>query len=115
MLENSPARFDVNFAGPKDSDVDEDSLKDVKTETPHTNAQSIFKPLCNFIAGGGRYMGFCLGAYLAEITRKGAQVRKEDDRVIQVDWTFSNCTTEKGRWLNFQEGAYVEYFGNRQS
>ncbi|OAG00665.1 uncharacterized protein CC84DRAFT_1168725, partial [Paraphaeosphaeria sporulosa] len=33
MLENSPARFDVNFAGPKDSDVDEDSLKDVKVFT----------------------------------------------------------------------------------
>lgn len=72
-------------------------------------------------------MGFCLGAYLAgtgpgygltpsgttvgsDITRRGAQVTDDEDTVIQVDWTFSNGSLEKNKWLYFQEGAYIEVF-----
>lgn len=82
-----------------------------------------------FVQNGGRYMGFCLGAYLAgpqsglgllpkgakvdsECTRRGAQVNSTDDTVIQVDWRFStgdkNGETDKNRWLYFQEGAAVQ-------
>ncbi|KAF2440882.1 hypothetical protein P171DRAFT_446832 [Karstenula rhodostoma CBS 690.94] len=61
-------------------------------------------------------MGFCLGAYLAgtdvgsEIMQRGSQVENDEDTAIQVDWTFTNGTKDKGRWLYFQEGAYVEEF-----
>jgi len=80
----------------------------------------------NFVAGGGRYLGVCLGAFLAghspglglipkgdnvvrEIDQKGAQVDDEEDTTIQTDWTFSTGDkrgkTEKRRWLYFQDGA----------
>lgn len=80
----------------------------------------------DFVARGGWYLGFCLGAFLAgpdtgfglipegdkaarEIERPNAQVDDIDDTVIQVDWTFSagkkQGTTERERWLYFQDGA----------
>ncbi|KAM0696893.1 hypothetical protein Q7P36_002964 [Cladosporium allicinum] len=80
----------------------------------------------NFVAGGGRYLGVCLGAFLAghnpglglipkgdnvvrEINQKGAQVDDEKDTTIQTDWTFSTGDkrgkTESRRWLYFQDGA----------
>lgn len=80
----------------------------------------------DFVARGGWYLGFCLGAFLAgpdtgfglipegdkaarEIERPNAQVDDIDDTVIQVDWTFSTGkkqgTTERERWLYFQDGA----------
>lgn len=80
----------------------------------------------DFVANGGHYLGFCLGAYLAgddpgfgllpkgdkavrEIKRRGAQVNDTSDTVIQVDWSFSTGDkqgkTDDGRWLFFQDGA----------
>lgn len=80
----------------------------------------------DFVARGGWYLGFCLGAFLAgpdtgfglipegdkaarEIERPNAQVDDMEDTVIQVDWTFSTGkkqgTTERERWLYFQDGA----------
>jgi hypothetical protein len=82
----------------------------------------------NFVASGGRYMGICLGAFLAghntgfglipvgdeivrEIDRSDAQVNSEEDTTIETDWTFSSypkCgATEYGRWLYFQDGAAI--------
>ncbi|CAD0109391.1 unnamed protein product [Aureobasidium uvarum] len=80
----------------------------------------------DFVARGGWYMGFCLGAYLAgpkngfgllpegdrimrAIVRPHSQVRDSQDAVIQVDWSFTTGqnrgTTERKRWLYFQDGA----------
>lgn len=80
----------------------------------------------DFVANGGWYLGFCLGAYLAgptkgfdllsegvrvtrEIKRPHSQVRSMKDTVIQVDWSFTTGknrgTTERKRWLYFQDGA----------
>ncbi|KAK4502095.1 hypothetical protein PRZ48_007906 [Zasmidium cellare] len=80
----------------------------------------------DFVNNGGRYLGFCLGAYLAghdpgfnllrpqddadeETSQPGAQVDDEEDTVIQVDWTFSTGSkkgqTDHRRWLYFQDGA----------
>lgn len=81
--------------------------------------------LREFVASGGRYVGFCLGAYMAghdpgfsllppsddviqEITEPGSQVTDEEDTVIQVDWTFGTGKTEKGRWMYFQDGPAFE-------
>lgn len=83
----------------------------------------------NFVSGGGRYLGFCLGAYLAgytpgfgllpegadtdsEISQPGAQVKSEEDTVIQVNWTFGHGSragqTQRDVWLYFQDGAVLE-------
>lgn len=81
----------------------------------------------DFVAGGGRYLGFCLGAYLAghspglgllpknsdtdsESDQKGAQVKNDKDAVIQVDWTFTagdKASQTVKRWIFFQEGAVI--------
>lgn len=86
------------------------------------------KIIQDFVAGGGHYLGFCVGAYLAgpdegfnlfpsgvradqEIDQRNSQVDDEEDTVIHVDWTFSSgdkqCKTEKNRWLYFQDGAAI--------
>lgn len=80
----------------------------------------------NFVRNGGRYLGFCLGAYLAghdpgfdllssnddadeETSQPGSQVKGDEDTVVQVDWTFSSepkkGQTDLKRWLYFQDGA----------
>jgi glutamine amidotransferase-like uncharacterized protein len=88
-------------------------------------------PLQDWVAGGGRYLGFCLGAYLAgnspgyglvpkgvdvrsEITKPNSPVRDDEDTVIQVDWIFRNGSKNNNRWLYFQEGAYITEFDPRE-
>lgn len=92
-------------------------------------AQAWAPALRDFISHGGRYVGFCLGAYLAghdpgyslipqgddvsqEIEEPGSQVDDEDDTIIQVDWTFATGKkagkTEAKRWLYFQDGPMFE-------
>lgn len=88
------------------------------------------KTIRDFVNGGGRYMGFCLGAYLAgksaldllpsgidvasEILQENAQVDGNEDTIVQVDWIFnastSNPRSEKARWMYFQEGATMKGF-----
>lgn len=85
----------------------------------------------DFVAKGGRYLGFCLGAYLAsdspglgllpkeaevdaESDQPGAQVPDDRDAVIQVDWRFSSGKvagqTTKNRWIYYQEGSMLKDF-----
>lgn len=87
-----------------------------------------------FVSRGGRYVGFCLGAYLAghtpgfgllprgadtdaENDQAGAQVTTAADAIVQVDWRFATGPqagrTAAGRWLYFQEGAVIR--GLRES
>jgi glutamine amidotransferase-like uncharacterized protein len=94
------------------------------------------KAIRQFVSGGGRYMGFCLGAFLAghtpgygllpksidtdaENSQKGTQVRRsEKDTIIQVDWTVSAQSDDVGndkeesrkRWVYFQDGAVMKGF-----
>lgn len=71
----------------------------------------------DYIASGGRYLGFCLGGYLAGatpgfallpgdtdqyITSPGATVRSERDTVVEVSW----CG--RRRCLYFQDGPVFE-------
>ncbi|MFG1645937.1 BPL-N domain-containing protein [Amycolatopsis sp. NPDC049252] len=66
-----------------------------------------------FVEGGGRYLGFCLGGYLAGATpgfgllpgdtdryidTEGATVDHDDDTVVKVRWR------GRGRRLYFQDG-----------
>lgn len=83
----------------------------------------------NYVFRGGRYAGFCLGAYLAgrgpgfdllppdsdtdeESIQPGAQVKNHRDTVIQVDWWFRTGARrgqlQNGRWMYFQDGAVMK-------
>lgn len=85
----------------------------------------------DFVANGGHYLGFCLGAYMAgdspglallpgdteisaESDEKDAQVKDDRDTVIQVNWAFSSGVnagqTAMNRWIYFQEGSLVKNF-----
>lgn len=35
-------------------------------------------------------------------------MKDDDDTIIQVDWTFKSGTTQKGRWVYFQEGTLID-------
>ncbi len=81
----------------------------------------------DYVANGGHYMGFCVGAYLAsndpgfallpngdnvdeEVEQPNPQVKTRNDTVINVNWTFSTGDeagkTQK-RWVYFQDGAVM--------
>lgn len=82
----------------------------------------------DFVSRGGRYLGFCLGAYLAghtpgfgllpsgtdtdaENDQRGAQVKTDKDTIIQVHWRFTTGSNAgqmaEDRWIYFQEGAVI--------
>ncbi|KAJ4005554.1 hypothetical protein NW752_002387 [Fusarium irregulare] len=138
LLESSPSHFKVIYAGPKEAvDVTDETLRDATIyahgggpnwEKAYRQTKRYEKSIQKFVRGGGHYLGFCLGAYLAgpndgynllpdglrtdqEITRRGAQVDDEDDTVIQVDWTFESGKVDKNRWLYFQDGVVIKGFG----
>jgi glutamine amidotransferase-like uncharacterized protein len=79
-----------------------------------------------YVAGGGNYLGFCLGAFLTgsspgfgllslgddvvrEIEQDGAEIDDDSNATIEIDWAFSTGpkrgTTEHHRRLFFQDGA----------
>ncbi|KAJ4286502.1 hypothetical protein N0V90_013202 [Kalmusia sp. IMI 367209] len=141
LLQSSSLNFSVAYAGPNEEvDVNKQSLEGAQVfafgggpdlEDAYKEVENFKKPLQDFVAAGGHYLGFCLGAYLAgstpgfellpdginvgsEVGRPGSQVGNENDTVIQVDWTFNNGQTEKNKWLYFQDGAYVTEFESEQ-
>lgn len=79
----------------------------------------------DWVSNGGRYLGICLGAYLAgpedgfnllpegnkvfrEIEEPDTQVEGMDNAVIQLYWTFqtgSNQSKTQEQWVFFQDGA----------
>lgn len=100
-------------------------------ESSWKELKPIAKDIRNFIANGGRYLGFCLGAYLAgnrpglallpkgteidgECWQPGAQVTDDSDTVIQANWRFSSGAnagrTVINRWIFYQEGNLVKNF-----
>lgn len=82
------------------------------------------KAIQNFVSNGGRYLGFCLGAYFAgtpgfdflpsgdntneECTQPGASVKNRSNTIIEVDWHFTTgakAGETETRWMFFQDGA----------
>jgi glutamine amidotransferase-like uncharacterized protein len=135
LLEKSPSNFDIVYAGPhEDVDVNSDTLQDAQVyahgggpdlHEAYDLTKQYQSAIRNFVRSGGHYLGFCLGAYLAgpsdgygllpdgvstarEIKQNGAQVKTDDDTIIQVNWTFTNGSTENARWLYFQDGVVVQ-------
>ncbi|KAM3562732.1 hypothetical protein MY1884_001634 [Beauveria asiatica] len=138
LLESSSHNFQVAYVGPKD--ITADSLKTVEVlafpgGADVDNLWKVLKPVAqpirSFVAGGGRYLGFCLGAYIAghspglgllpsstdvspECDEEDAQVRDDRDTVIQIHWAFSSGSnagkTATDRWIYYQEGNFVKNF-----
>ncbi|KAM0452582.1 hypothetical protein ACHAPV_009343, partial [Trichoderma viride] len=138
LLSTSSLGFNITFVGPQEA-VNISSqvltLMDVYAqpgggdlEDAWKEVQQYAKPIQDFVSNGGRYMGFCVGAYLAgrspgfglvpqgddvyqEIAQPGAQFNTTDDTIINVDWTFSTGDAagkmQQKRWLYFQDGAVM--------
>ncbi|KAF2158593.1 hypothetical protein M409DRAFT_30923 [Zasmidium cellare ATCC 36951] len=136
LLESSCRKINVTYVGPNEEiDITAESLSEADIYV-HPGGGGLddawkhmkqYKPVIrDFVQNGGRYLGFCLGAYLAghdpgfdllssqddadeEVSQSGAQVDDEADTVIQVDWTFASGPkkgkTDHKRWLYFQDGA----------
>lgn len=117
ILLQTEARLTSN--APTRSDLD-DAWAETKAYAPSIR---------DFVSRGGRYLGFCLGAYLAghtpgfgllppgadtdaENEQEGAQVTTDEDTIIQVDWTYMAGAkagqTAKDQWVFFQEGAVIQ-------
>ncbi|KAL9562722.1 hypothetical protein ACKAV7_013286 [Fusarium commune] len=133
LLVSSPSNFEVVFAGPNEPIDVIEALKGATVyahgggpnwSKAYRSTKKYEKAIQEFVKSGGHYLGFCLGAYLAgpvngynllpkgvdaeqEIKRRGAQVKGEDDTVINVDWTFESGNTEDKRWLYFQDGVVI--------
>ncbi|CAI6021693.1 unnamed protein product [Clonostachys chloroleuca] len=137
LLTNSEYNFKVTYAGPTEEvDLSPELLSQASiyaypggpdVERSWKELKEHGDTIRNFVLAGGRYMGFCLGAYLAgqsalnllpegidvgsEIQRDNSQVKGPEDTTIQVDWTFNastgNSRLDQGRWAYFQEGAVV--------
>ncbi len=135
LLRTSPSQYEVKYAGPKEEvAITAERLAEVDVFAvpggPGGTWSKYLKPYKNivrdFVADGGRYMGFCLGAYFAgrpgfnflpshgqtneECTQPGAQVKNRTNTMIQVDWTYQEGPkagqTEK-QWMFFQDGAVI--------
>ncbi|EXU96775.1 biotin-protein ligase domain protein [Metarhizium robertsii] len=145
LLESSPRRFEVQYAGPSEAvQVSHETLSESISifqlvTPPHLDdawaeTRAFAPAIRRFVSRGGRYVGFCLGAYLAghtpgfgllprgadtdaENDQDGAQVTTDADAIVQVDWRFATGPqagrTAAGRWLYFQEGAVIR--GLRES
>lgn len=144
LLETSVSNFKVTYVGPEEKvDMTRETLRgvDVFAQPGGGNISETWphmKPYKNlirdFVSGGGRYMGFCLGAYLAgrpgydilpgrsntdeECIQQGAQVKNRKNTMIQVDWEFTTGAdagkTEK-LWQFFQDGAVIDLKGDAET
>ncbi|KID85300.1 biotin protein ligase [Metarhizium guizhouense ARSEF 977] len=144
LLESCPRRFEVQYAGPSEAvQVSHETLSEVDLyaqpggpdlDDAWAETRAFAPAIRRFVSRGGRYVGFCLGAYLAghtpgfgllprgadtdaENEQEGAQVTTDADAIVQVDWRFATGPqagrTAAGRWLYFQEGAVIR--GLRES
>ncbi|MBO0779503.1 MAG: hypothetical protein J2P37_11815 [Ktedonobacteraceae bacterium] len=126
LLQSSRWNFDVQYVGPKErlqlspatlqaaalyaqpggSDDLDQAYRQLKG-----NAQDIR----NYVASGGRYLGLCMGGYLAGqtpgfhllpgdtdqfISSPGASVRTDDDTIVDVRWR------GQPRTMYFQDGPF---------
>lgn len=123
LLAGSPYGFDVRFVGPKeDLRLTGDVLATAalyaqpgggELGPAYRRMRRYRSDIRAYVAGGGRYLGFCLGGYLAGrtpgfallpgdtdqyIRTRRATVRTTDDTVVEVTWR------GRRRYLFFQDG-----------
>ncbi len=128
MLKNSPARFRIRYVGPKEKIkltaaafvgatvyVQPGGMQEISTANKLLG-KSARKAIRNFVKSGGRYLGICMGGYLAGsgpgmgllapgnsyqyVGSKGAAAKTTADTVIPI--TFNG----KKRMVFFQDGPY---------
>ncbi|QUH03286.1 hypothetical protein HUO13_22825 [Saccharopolyspora erythraea] len=124
LLSSSPRRFDIRYVGPKERlELSPRTLASATLyiqpgggglKRGYRAMKSYKKAIREFVGDGGRYVGFCLGGYLAGaspgfallpgdtdqyISTCGATVRSTDETVVEVLWR------GRARYLYFQDGA----------
>jgi hypothetical protein len=127
MLTRSPWNFEIVIAGPDGDLPVREALAgaDVRLYGQPGGAgddESAFRrqkrdksAIRQFVAAGGRYLGICMGAFLAEpgffnifpgradeyYSSKGAAVTTADPALVEVDWRGQR------RAMYFQDGAFL--------
>lgn len=123
LLENGPTRFRVQYCGPDESrPLSRRALADaalyaqpgggsIAQAWPHLEEHA--RTVRRFVADGGAYLGFCLGAYLASpqwgfgvfegsavryINTPGSSVHDTSDAIVDVTWRGEHKT------MYFQDG-----------
>lgn len=129
LLNQAEPDLAVTFVGPEDTALTEDLLATATVYAqPGGNGtvedawSAVGKDadlIVDYVQGGGRYLGFCMGGYLAGtgpgfgllpgqswqyIATDGADVRSDVDTVVEVDWEGED------RWLYFQDGPSFTLF-----
>lgn len=141
LLRKSPMRYKVHYLGPnEDHDINSATLSHLDVfawpgggddeNTDYKKVESYTKDIQDYVQNGGRYAGFCLGAFFArgpmqnqtffgllpqgsftsgERFQPGAQTSSANDTIILTDWTFGSGPkkgqTVKDRWQYFQDGG----------
>jgi glutamine amidotransferase-like uncharacterized protein len=126
LLQSSKWGFDVRYVGPNESlQLSDQTLKmatlyvqpggDGTVEEAFAYLQDSAPAIRDFIASGGRYLGLCMGGYLAGsdpgfniipgdtdefITTRQASVKTEADTVTPILWR------NRQRYMYFQDGPY---------
>jgi len=127
LLASSAHGFDVRFVGPKERlGITSDVLAGAalyaqpgggELGPAYRRMRRYRDTIRDYVAAGGRYLGFCLGGYLAGQTpgfgllpgdtdqyvrTKRATVRTTDDTVVELRWRGSQ------RYLFFQDGPVFQ-------
>ncbi|MFI5781382.1 BPL-N domain-containing protein [Nocardia sp. NPDC051570] len=127
LLAASDRGFDIHFTGPRERvPLSSDSLARAALyaqpggdtlEQAYRHLRDQREAIRGFVGGGGRYLGFCLGGYLAGATpgfallpgdtdqyidTRRATVRTEDNTVVEVRWR------GRSRQLFFQDGPHFD-------
>ncbi len=127
LLQSSKWNFDVKYVGPNETLSISEGLKlpNVKLYVQPGGNASVWpaylhvrrsaSDIRNFVNSGGRYLGICMGGYLAGtrpgfnllpadtdqyITSPGATVKNTKDTIVPVNWR------GKSRYMYFQDGSY---------
>ena len=127
LLHSSKWGFDVKYVGPNERLSIADGLKlpnvklyaqpggDDSLSQAYRRLSSDARDIQNFVKNGGRYLGICLGGYLAGatpgfnllpgdtdefITSPGATVKNTKDTTVDVNWR------GQSRSMYFQDGPY---------
>ena len=133
LLYSSPWRFDVQYVGPDEQCMLSAATLQAATLYAQPGGagelsqayQSLKKHahiIRNYIASGGRYLGICMGGYLAGrtpgfqllpgdtdqfIASQGASVRTEMDTIVNVHWR------GQLRSMYFQDGPFFFLIAER--
>jgi glutamine amidotransferase-like uncharacterized protein len=126
LLYSSAWRFEVHYVGPHEQLKLSAATLQAATlyaqpggsgelAQAYRHLKSHAPEIRSYVASGGRYLGICMGGYLAGrtpgfellpgdtdqfIASSGASVRSEADTIVKVQWR------GQMRWMYFQDGPY---------